>query len=130
MEKCSCYREYMSVGFDIGNARCFGTRECDPCLCGGDESKCDFYPEKRTKANKRLNTAEMWLVAQNDGEVYKTDLCETTYCKSDGFIMDEKYKYHDAPSLNSWMSATWHKQEKRKLTKAQAEKEFDIKIID
>lgn len=83
MEKCNCYREYMSVGFDTGRARCFGTRECDPCTCGGDESKCNFYPEKRENANKNQN---------------ETEVCT--------------------------------KQEKRKLTKAQAEKEFDIEIID
>lgn len=33
--------------------RCWGTRECDPCSCGGDETKCDFYPEKRSKAMKK-----------------------------------------------------------------------------
>jgi hypothetical protein len=26
---------------------CWGTREREWCKCGGDESKCDFYPEKR-----------------------------------------------------------------------------------
>lgn len=33
--------------------RCWGTRECDPCSCGGDETKCDFYPEKRKAASKK-----------------------------------------------------------------------------
>lgn len=28
---------------------CWGTRERDECACGGDPSKCDFYPEKRKK---------------------------------------------------------------------------------
>lgn len=27
--------------------RCDGTKEVDLCHCGGDKSKCDFYPEKR-----------------------------------------------------------------------------------
>ena len=27
--------------------RCFGTKECDVCLCKGNELNCDFYPEKR-----------------------------------------------------------------------------------
>ena len=27
--------------------RCNGTKEVDLCHCGGDKSKCDFYPEKR-----------------------------------------------------------------------------------
>lgn len=29
--------------------RCDGTKEIDLCHCGGDESKCDFYPEVREK---------------------------------------------------------------------------------
>ena len=32
---------------------CLGTKECDRCNCYGDESKCDFYPEKRKAAEKR-----------------------------------------------------------------------------
>ena len=27
--------------------RCSGTKEVDLCNCGGDRSKCDFYPEKK-----------------------------------------------------------------------------------
>lgn len=30
-----------------GECRCYGTREMDICTCGGDESKCNFYPKKR-----------------------------------------------------------------------------------
>lgn len=30
---------------------CWGTRERDECRCGGDTTKCDFYPEKRKKHN-------------------------------------------------------------------------------
>jgi hypothetical protein len=26
---------------------CYGTREMEECTCGGDVSRCDFYPEKR-----------------------------------------------------------------------------------
>lgn len=44
-KKCSCYVEYETNGFL--NGRCNGTREQDLCSCGGDESRCDFYPEKR-----------------------------------------------------------------------------------
>lgn len=126
MEKCGCYHDYNGSGYGV----CYGTRECDPCSCEGDMSKCNFYPENIKKAKKELTTAEMWIAAQEDGETYVTDLCETTYCKTNGFIMDEKYKYVDTPSLNSWMNAMWLKQEKRKLTREEAEKEFGIKIID
>ena len=30
---------------------CWGTRECDECKCGGDKTKCDFYPENRSLGN-------------------------------------------------------------------------------
>lgn len=47
-KKCDCYRQYKdSMGVTIG--RCLGTKEIDACGCGGDESKCDFYPERRKK---------------------------------------------------------------------------------
>ena len=130
MEKCSCYHETHGAGFGMGRGVCYGTRECEYCWCDGDESKCDFYPEKRKKANKELNTAEMWLAAQIDGETYKTDFCDTSYSKEEGFFTKDKTAYFTTPSLNDWMNAMWRKQEKRKLTKEEAEKEFDIKIID
>lgn len=68
MEKCDCYEErterhyftdyergfnaalgikgdYINITYSV----CLGTKECDRCTCGGDRSKCDFYPENRTK---------------------------------------------------------------------------------
>lgn len=30
-----------------GEYRCYGTKELEICRCGGNKSKCDFYPEKR-----------------------------------------------------------------------------------
>lgn len=47
MERCSCWHER-----DSSNSldRCFGTKEMDACSCGGDRSKCDFYPEVRNEA--------------------------------------------------------------------------------
>ena len=36
---CTCYLAEIQ--------RCSGTKEVDLCNCGGDRSKCDFYPEKR-----------------------------------------------------------------------------------
>ena len=35
-------------------SRCFGTKERDICSCGGDRSKCDFYPEVHEKAQKEI----------------------------------------------------------------------------
>lgn len=37
---CENYR-YNIYGDNI--ARCFGTKEIDPCNCDGNKNKCDFY---------------------------------------------------------------------------------------
>lgn len=47
MAKCSAFHENPhNNGWD----RCWATKETETCSCGGDEAKCDFYPEKRKKA--------------------------------------------------------------------------------
>ena len=58
-QKCDCYHTETKrrctynpvtgdpIGHDIEVGVCWGTQECDECSCGGDESKCDFYPKKR-----------------------------------------------------------------------------------
>jgi calcineurin-like phosphoesterase family protein len=38
---CDCYHT------EYGHPQCWGTFEREWCKCGGDESKCDFYPKKR-----------------------------------------------------------------------------------
>lgn len=68
MKKCDCYHERterhyftdFERGFNAAMGKivdyenrtygvCYGTKKCDRCACGGDRSKCDFYPENRTK---------------------------------------------------------------------------------
>lgn len=50
-KECNSYRRYPDIlGQTIG--RCLGTKEIELCDCGGDESKCDFYPERRKKSKK------------------------------------------------------------------------------
>ena len=41
MAKCSSYFQH---GLKF---LCYGTKEMEECSCGGDTSKCNFYPEKR-----------------------------------------------------------------------------------
>lgn len=58
--KCDCYYEdryladYTPLMKPIYKTvtRCNGTRERDECSCGGDRTKCDFYPEVREKAKR------------------------------------------------------------------------------
>ena len=52
---------------------CWGTKEREHCTCGGDPTKCNFYPEKKKERKQYLNTARMWLQAQKDGKTYKSD---------------------------------------------------------
>lgn len=54
MEKCKCYHEVPSSPSLGIIGRCYGTKERDVCSCGGDESKCDFYPEKRAAAEEKV----------------------------------------------------------------------------
>lgn len=50
-KECDCYRQYIdSLRKSFG--RCLGTKEVEICNCGGDESKCDFYPERRKKSKE------------------------------------------------------------------------------
>lgn len=39
---------------DFIKYECWGTRERDECSCGGDRTKCDFYPEVREKALQEI----------------------------------------------------------------------------
>ena len=84
MGQCNCYHVRIDriYGNETKYGVCLGTKEVDRCNCGGDESKCDFYPEKRKAAEKKMNTAEMWLKAQEDGKTY---ICNSVlYNKKNG----------------------------------------------
>lgn len=48
MAKCDCYYQH---GMKF---LCYGTKEMEECSCGGDTSKCDFYPEKRSKKTQKM----------------------------------------------------------------------------
>lgn len=47
MEKCNCYHT------EYNKEVCYGTKEIEECSCGGDEIKCNFYPEKQAAAQAR-----------------------------------------------------------------------------
>ena len=52
MCQCDCYNVRIDriYGKEVKYGVCLGTKEIDRCSCKGDESKCDFYPEKRKAA--------------------------------------------------------------------------------
>lgn len=80
MKKCDCYHEeYEIVGWFSPDdpicklrKRCNGTKERDECSCGGDRTKCDFYPEVREKAkqeSKKIVTNADRIRAMSDDEL-------------------------------------------------------------
>lgn len=60
--KCDCYHESKKIIFwppdeapmTVNIGSCWGTRERDECSCGGDRTRCDFYPEVREKALQEI----------------------------------------------------------------------------
>ena len=121
---CDSYTTY------YGESRCLGTKEVETCSCGGDESKCDFYPEKRKAAEKGLTTAEMWLKAQEDGKMYVNN--DVLYSKVCGFVDIDDLKpwpIECVPSIESIFNWDgWHEYGSC-MTKAEAEKKFGIRIV-
>ena len=123
---CDSYTTY------CGESRCLGTKAVETCSCGGDESKCDFYPEKRKAAEKTLNTAEMWLKAQEDGKTYYSKEADALYSKEIGLVeegdISQKVSMGDFPTFEHLMKSKW--EEVKVMTKAEAEKKYGIRIVD
>lgn len=60
------------IAHDIEVGVCWGTRECYECFCGGDQTKCDFYPYVREKAKKEVEntkTNSEYIRARTDDEL-------------------------------------------------------------
>ena len=110
---------------------CLGTKEIDRCNCGGDESKCDFYPKKRKAAQKTLNTAEMWLKAQEDGKTYIVKQKTLAYSKKRGlFYATNCHSNFNNFTLDKFLSLEWTEMQEEIMTKAEAEKKYGIRIVD
>ena len=85
MGMCNCYQN---------KGECWGTRERDLCSCGGDETKCDFYPEKRAAAQAR--------------EVIKNHKCSM----DDRFFVEEVEKHNmtDPLEILNWYRNLYYKE--------------------
>ena len=106
---------------------CNGTREREECSCDGDESKCNFYPDKR-KGSKSINTAEMWIKAQEDGKTYYC--CDVKYQKDIGLVeiaTEKPWPLNAWTNLNNLMNEKWGVYQT--MTKSEAETKFNIKIV-
>lgn len=47
IELCQCYNDEENFLHERGV--CYGTKEIEPCSCGGNPLKCNFYVEKRNR---------------------------------------------------------------------------------
>lgn len=134
MGQCDCYNVRIDsiYGNEVKYGVCLGTKEVDRCNCGGDESKCDFYPEKRKAVEKKMNTAEMWLKAQEDGKTYYSKDADALYSKEFGLIeegdISQKVSMGDFPTFEHLMKSKW--EEVKVMSKAEAEKKYGIRIVD
>ena len=134
MGQCNCYNVRIDriYGNEVKYGVCLGTKEVDRCNCGGDESKCDFYPEKRKVAEKKMNTAEMWLKAQEDGKTYYSKEADALYSKEIGLVeegdISQKVSMGDFPTFEHLMKSKW--EEVKVMSKAEAEKKYGIRIVD
>lgn len=63
---CKCYHAERNFVGKIGV--CWGTKEREACSCGGDKSKCDFYPSVR-KEGKKPQTNYDWLIKKTPEEL-------------------------------------------------------------
>ena len=134
MGQCNCYNVRIDriYGNEVKYGVCLGTKEIDRCGCEGDESKCDFYPVKRKAAEKMLNTAEMWLKAQEDGKTYYSKKADALYSKEFGLVegecISQKVSMGDFPTFEYLMQSEW--EEVKVMSKAEVEKKYGIKIVD
>ena len=95
MNKCDCYHtEEQIIGWHTPVDpkttivhKCNGTKERDECSCGGDRTKCDFYPEVREKALPKFGE---WISVEDrlpDNDKYV--LCWYEYRAMSGTHEDE-----------------------------------------
>ena len=136
---CECYHNLPN-----NEGECWGTRERERCYCNGDGRYCSYYLEKRnsafdaerkdknmSKEKTTLNTAEMWLKAQEDGKTYYSKKADALYSKEFGLVEEGdislKVSMGDFPTFEHLMRSKW--EEAKVMTKAEAEKEYGIRIV-
>lgn len=139
MDKCECWELRKTiVGWhdksplygQYTKQICNGTKEREECTCGGNVAECNFYPEKRKEG--KMNTAEMWLKARENGKTYKlADVTRIVYYRDGKGLFDAKGYYVSIDhwcGIDTFMSEQWE-EATPVLTKSEAETKFNIKIV-
>ena len=124
MEKCNCY---INHPWSDKYGYCMGTKNRDLCTCQGDESNCDFYPEKR---NKKMTTLEMMNVAKVNGKTYYAN--DLLYNTKFGFHnrLGNKWQGSAFDYLNDLFDVDyWKMDDTIYMTKSEAEEKYGIKIV-
>jgi hypothetical protein len=68
MSICLCYHDEQNFLHERGV--CYGTKEKEPCFCGGNPAKCDFYEEVREKYIHRCKEDCYWYKEEQDMGAY------------------------------------------------------------
>ena len=131
--KCHCYHTQQKTRYtynqftgspiphNVEVGVCWGTRETDECSCGGDEIKCDFYPEVRAKAKKELkknstNAANIRSMNDNELAAYLVDIgwdchrcSEHERLDNEPFLKNEKCDEQCVQHCLEWLKKTVQK---------------------
>ena len=99
---CKCYHADKNFLGKIGV--CWGTKDCEACSCGGNESKCDFYEDKRKKATPETTNADR-IRAMTDEEL----ALFLNKCSSDASIILQTGYSKPSKTVFAWLD--WLRQE-------------------
>lgn len=73
---------------------CYGTREKEEATCEGDRARCDFYPEIRAAAERKLGPID----------AIPTDIQIAKKCPIKFKIFSGNFNYHNADEkANEWL---------------------------
>ena len=145
---CDCYHVIEEKPGKF-SGECWRTKERERCYCNGDTCHCTYYPEKRnatidvenkdgnmSKEKTILNTAEMWLKAQEDGKTYIVKQQTLCYSKQRGLFYSTDLTPYNSLSnfanftVDRFLSLEWQEMQTEIMTKAEAETKFGIKIVN
>ena len=108
MSKCPCYHDEENWLHERGV--CWGTKEREPCSCGGDELKCNFYEEVRNTAKREKEQADSKGLR---GEFQSYQFVEDgTYVVKDGVLykLVPKVTYYPGAALFNVLTGETHYQ--------------------
>lgn len=133
MSKCSSYHKISKLQTPYSlypeiQCVCYGTKNRERCTCGGDTTKCNFYPEKRGSS---MRTAEMVIAANENDKTYRSIGGDMRYNNNKGFhnIYGSQWQGSAFRFVNDVFDIKWEEAPENEMTVKEAEEKFGIKII-